>query len=311
MNNDKKITRRGFLASAVAVAAATAIPASLRAAESATGGRKSMSGSFTLWQIPSHRNNIGNSYVFLTRGGRVIVMDGGTDEEEMTLRGFIGALGNEVEAWYISHPHSDHMGALSAILASKQDIRIRHIYHSRISDAVRDAEPQCAEDCKLFYSRLASSGIPVTDIRTPGQVFDYDGMKLQILSVANDEFLNNPYNNSSMIMRVSDRKHSVVFLADSGVECGSKCLGGPYGHLLNADYLQIAHHGQNGCDRHFYDTVKFRAALWPTPLWVWNNDQGKGFNTGILKTIETRTWLKEKGITENHVTCTDGLWKLS
>lgn len=33
------------------------------------------------------------------------------------MRGFIGALGNEVEAWFISHPHDDHMGALSVILS--------------------------------------------------------------------------------------------------------------------------------------------------------------------------------------------------
>ena len=50
-----------------------------------------------MWQIPSHRNTIGNSYVFRTKGGKVIVMDGGFPEEEFTLRGFLGALGNEVE----------------------------------------------------------------------------------------------------------------------------------------------------------------------------------------------------------------------
>lgn len=318
MNNKGNVTRRDFLKAAAIGAGLTVIHASVKAAATgakaaaaATKAEAAKGGSFTLWQIPSHRNNIGNSYVFLTKGGKVIVMDGGTAEEEMTLRGFVGALGGEVEAWFISHPHQDHMGALSSILADMQDMKIKHIYHSRISEAVRLGEKDCAEDCSTFYSRLASSGIPVTDIRTPGDTYDYDGMKLRILSVANDEFLTNPYNNSSMIMRVWDKKKDMVFLADAGIECGNKCLNGPFGKLLNAEYLQIAHHGQNGCDHHFYDTVQFRVALWPTPKWVWENNQGGGYNTGNLKTFETRAWLEAKGIKENHVSWRDGLWKLA
>ena len=32
---------------------------------------------FTLWQLPSQVDTIGNSFVFLTDKGRVVVMDGG------------------------------------------------------------------------------------------------------------------------------------------------------------------------------------------------------------------------------------------
>ena len=44
--------------------------------------------------------------------------------------------------------------------------------------------------------------------------------------------------------------------------------------------------------------------------WVWNNDQGKGTNTGNLKTFETRRWMDEIGIKEHHVSWRDGLFKL-
>ena len=49
---------------------------------------------FTLWQIPSQINTIGNSYVLITNKGRIVVMDGGVKEETPFLRGFLGALGN-------------------------------------------------------------------------------------------------------------------------------------------------------------------------------------------------------------------------
>ena len=127
--------------------------------------------------------------------------------------------------------------------------------------------------------------------------------------MAND-FTGNPYNNSSMIYRVWDRRKSILFLGDAGVECGQKALDGPFRSELDCEYIQMAHHGQNGCDENFYKTVKFRACLWPTPTWVWNNDQGKGFDTGILKTVEVRKWMEKLGIQEHHTTCVEGLWQL-
>lgn len=305
-------TRRQFLKYSAMLAGAMAIGdagAKTTGDITKTWNSKKKSG-FTLWQIPSHSNTIGNSYVFQTAKGKVIVMDGGFPEEANTLRGFIGALGNEVEAWFISHPHNDHMGALTEILKNPQEMKIKHIYHSRISKTVQAAEGPYSPSCQDFYDLLDKTTIPVTDIRIPGDVFSYDDMKLKVLSVAN-EITTNAYNNSSMIMRVGDKKKTIVFLGDAGIECGNLALNGPFRDDLDCEYLQMAHHGQNGCDKHFYQSIKFRVCLWPTPSWVWNNDQGKGFNTGILKTVETRTWMKEIGIKEHHVTCEEGLWKLS
>ena len=94
--------RRNFLR-ATALAAGALSAAQLEAANDIAKqwNSKKKSG-FTLWQIPSHRNTIGNSYVMRTSKGKVIVMDGGFPQEELTLRGFIGALGNQVDAWFIA-----------------------------------------------------------------------------------------------------------------------------------------------------------------------------------------------------------------
>ena len=128
--------RRHFLR-ATALAAGALSAAQLEAANDITKqwNSKKKSG-FTLWQIPSHRNTIGNSYVMRTSKGKVIVMDGGFPQEELTLRGFIGALGNQVDAWFISHPHDDHFGALIEILKNPQLMRIKSIIHSRLPEAI-------------------------------------------------------------------------------------------------------------------------------------------------------------------------------
>ena len=265
---------------------------------------------FTMWQIPSHVNTIGNSYVFRTTKGKVIVMDGGTKDETLFLKGFIAALGNEVEAWIVSHPHDDHVGALTAILENPQGMKIHKIYHSRFSTELLNSEASSAKPTNEFYNALDTSHIEVINLTKPGLIVKIDDLNFKILSVTNEELRMNPYNNSSMIVRVWDKRKSIVFLGDAGVECGNKVLNSPYRKDLDCDYLQVAHHGQQGCNEQFYKTIHFKACLWSTPSWVWNNDQGKGTNTGNLKTFETRRWMDEIGIKEHHVSWRDGLFKL-
>ena len=43
---------------------------------------------------------------------------------------------------------------------------------------------------------------------------------------------------------------------------------------------------------------------------MWNNDQGKGFNTGILRTFDTRVWMDRLLIKEHHVSCVEGIFRL-
>ena len=70
------------------------------------------------------------SYVIRTTGGKVIVIDGGTTGDAPYLRGFLAALGSNVQAWFITHPHSDHVGALGEILPPPQGLTIGSIYAS-------------------------------------------------------------------------------------------------------------------------------------------------------------------------------------
>ena len=294
--------RRDFLrVTLLGGAVATVFPAALSGKGRGTGKGKP---GFSLWQLPSQVDTIGNSYVLQTDGGRLVVMDGGLKDETLFLKGFLAALGNEVEAWFVSHPHNDHMGALTEILKKPGDLKIRKIYHSRFSDSLLSAEHPYDSYAREFYAeldRLDPAATEVVDLREPGLALKIDGLNLKVLGVTNEEFRTNPYNNSSTIIRAWDRDKSVVFLGDAGVECGDKVLAGPYRDDLNCDYLQMAHHGQQGCSEEFYKSIRFRACLWPTPTWVWNNDNGTGINTHNLKTFDTRRWMDEIGITEHHI----------
>jgi beta-lactamase superfamily II metal-dependent hydrolase len=256
---------------------------------------------FILWQLPLQSDWVGNSYVFLTDDGKVAVMDGGMAEEAPYLRGFLAALGNEVEAWFISHPHNDHFGALNEILKDRGDIRIKTIYHSELPewyyhkwDTYYDS---LTDD---FYNNLHKSGITVVNYTQPGAVIDMDRTRFKILSVVDTSITFNIYNNSSMVIKVWDRRKSMLFLGDLAEEGGDLFLKGPFADELDCDYLQMAHHGQNGVSKAFYNSFKFRACLWPTPLWLYNNDRGEGYDTGPFKTMEIRELVDSLGIGEQY-----------
>ena len=224
---------------------------------------------------------------------------------------YIGTnIGNEVEAWFISHPHDDHMGALWEILKDRKGMKINHIYHSRFSPELIDLETPYNEYAHNFYAVLDTVSIPVTDIREPGLTGNIDGFNYKILGVVNEEFHMNPYNNSSMVIKVWDDKKDMLFLGDCGAEAGDKLLNGPYRKDLDCEYVQMAHHGQHGCTEEFYKTIKFRVCLWPTAYWIWTNDFGGGPNSGTLEINETRRWMDEIGIKEHHVYCLEGIYRL-
>ena len=256
---------------------------------------------FTLWQLPPQTHTQMNSYVLRTVGGKVAVIDGGVAGDAPYLRAFLAAMGNRVDAWFVSHPHPDHVDALTAILTDPRDLRIAAIHGSLPDETwVAEHEPAYLKTVREFHEALRASGARYREVAV-GQRIEFDGIRIEILGVRNPEITANAINNSSVVMRVSDETKSILFTGDLGVEGGRKLLDGPYGDRLRADYVQMAHHGQNGVDEPFYRAVRPQACLWPTPIWLWNNDAGEGHGTGPWKTAEVRDWMNALHVRKHFV----------
>ena len=266
---------------------------------------------FTLWQLPEQTRSQMMSYVIRTAGGKVIVIDGGTAGDAPYLRGFLAALDNRVEAWFISHPHSDHVDAVTEILRQPQNLKIGTVYAS-LPDAEWIARHVPKDDdlpnIKSFREALATTKQPVVDLQV-GQTWNIDGVYIEVFGVRNSELIQNPLNNSSAVLKVWDDRKSILFLGDLGFEGGEKLLAGPYGSKLRADYVQMAHHGQNGVGEDVYQAIKPSYCLWPTPRWLWDCDSGKGKGSGRWKTLEVRAWMDKLNIQRHYVT-SDGLQRI-
>lgn len=264
-------------------------------------------GHFSLTQISSATDTIGESYLMRTSGGKVIMVDGGFASDVPNLREHLANAGNHVDLWFITHPHEDHMEALATILNDMQDITIDKVIYSRVTDEYLDCEPCCGDHARGYYHAI-DNHVGKTDflvLHKGGQRFDIDGIGIMVLGVSNMAIRHRNFNNQSMVVRMWDDTKSVVFLGDAEVECGENLLR-DYKEYLDCDYLQMAHHGQNGVSEEFYKSINFRACLWPTPSWVWEPAPENDW----LKTRDTRRWMDEKGITEHHVSCLDKDWVL-
>ena len=268
---------------------------------------------YLLWQLNSETNLQMNSYVLKTPNNKIIVIDGGYKEDASYLKGFLAALGNNVDMWFITHAHSDHMCALAKILNSPSNLVISKVYGSLPTEnwvaKVSGRESQDLKDFENFNQALGDSKVEYIDVQL-GDKINMDKMEIEILGIKNPEIIEpNAINNSSLVFKMYLNNCSILFLADLGYEGGEKLLNSKYAARLPSDYVQMAHHGQGGVSEDFYKKVNPKYCLWPTPDWLWNNDQGKGIGTGPWQTLEVRDWMEKLNVKKNYV-MTDGIQKI-
>ncbi|MBN1344712.1 MAG: MBL fold metallo-hydrolase [Phycisphaerae bacterium] len=263
---------------------------------------RATTGTFTLWQLPAQTHSQIMSYVVRTERGNLIVLDGGVSEDAPYLKEFLSQRGGKVAAWFLTHPHADHVLAFMDILAAPGPIEIGKVYASLPDEAW--IGKHCHKVEIWVYQRLAgalkSAKRAVIEPRL-GDDLDIDGIRIEVLGVKNPEIHGNAINNSSMVLRFSDRRKSVLFLADLGAEGGDKLLASAYRARLASDYVQMAHHGQRGVSEAFYKVVSPRYCLWPTPKWLWENDKGQGKGSGSWETLTVRAWMDKLDIKRHYV----------
>ena len=71
-----------------------------------------------LYQFSGKNGRQMMSYLIETPDGRLIMIDGGQycDEDADFLEGFLINKGGRISAWFITHAHDDHFGALLRLL---------------------------------------------------------------------------------------------------------------------------------------------------------------------------------------------------
>lgn len=259
----------------------------------------SLFGPGRLTMLANHDTRAQQLAVIIETGeGGLIVVDGGwTDNTDYVLNQ-IKQKGGHVQAWLITHPDSDHVGALADILYKHAgEITIDGIYYSFLEDSWY-AEKDAHVAGMVTYLKGAFAKVPQEILHgdiVAGQVIEAGPAKIQVLNQAYK--LNNDFvNNSSVAYMVSLNGTNVVFLGDLARSGGEKLMTENNLGALGCDIVQMSHHGQNGVDYEVYKALRPSICLWPTPQWLWDNDNGGGPGSGPWLTQESRNWMVRLGV---------------
>lgn len=224
-------------------------------------------------------------YLLKTNTGKLIVIDGGTVEDTDHLIEKINENGGEVDYWFLTHAHDDHVGAFTQIVQNT-DIKIETIYASVNDDAwYEENESSRADFTKTFLDTLSQEKIKEKVIQpTLNEKITIDNIEVEILGIRNPEITENAGNEQSMVIKFDTGKTTLLILGDTGLKSSEKLLH-TQKEKLKSDIVQMAHHGQAGASKQLYEAIKPTICLWPTPEWLWNNDSGNGENTRSLENL--------------------------
>lgn len=250
------------------------------------------------------------SCVIESRKGSVIVVDGGTEYDADHLAKTIRDKGGRVAVWLVTHPHSDHIGALTKLLSDDQyeDLQIDNIYYS--------IEPQ--EWYEEFDSEFQSGRAAMVaqfreavEAKLPAKKrheYSEAGTKLVVdeitITVLNKPYLIhgfNAINDSSVAYMLHINQKKVIFLGDLGPKAGEMFMADYADRLdwLDCDVVQMAHHGQYGVEEEVYQVLNPEICLWPTPGWLWDNMKNGVVDAGDWDTINVRGWMDQIGVKKN------------
>ena len=244
-------------------------------------------GGDTLYLLPPCSSSQMMSFV-LESEDSLLVIDGGTRAEADFLERFLLERGGRVDAWFVTHPHYEHIGAVTEVLARGR-ISVGKLYYRFPSEAfLRRESQETPWEALERAAKRVSCAVPVK-----GERIRIGTFAVTPLTDGTRE-CNGDVNNASVVYRVDTRGESILFPGDLTAAAEAELIK-EFPEAIRCPVVQMAHHGQQGLSREFYRRVGPEVALWCTPDWLWDNDVGTGFDRGPFRTLETRSWMRELG----------------
>ena len=252
------------------------------------------------------------SYIIDSPEGNVIVVDGGTytEEDAAALYSYLEERGKKVDLWFITHAHSDHIGAMLYLMENGRfDIEIGKLCLNFPSDEWL-AKKEEYDLNKRFLQKIKDMDINTVTVQI-GDILRCGSLWIEIICVPGDcEKYATTINATSLIFKLHFPKKEVLFTGDFDVYAQADFLERCDASKLRCDILQMPHHGQNGIDRSFYELMRPKVCLYTAPKWLWENNRYRcndpeTVGKGPFTTLETRRWMDELGAEESY-TLADG-----
>lgn len=230
--------------------------------------------------------SVGTCYVYMLEDGRFIVIDGGMGSapieniyKAMTslYKQAYGKSHTEsgeklhIAAWYLTHPHLDHAQSFYRfVLAHKNELKMDYMLANIPAQNSIMTNPliQITED-QIAEMQTAVGGFEMLRVQT-GQKVYFANLEVEVLMTYEDHvpFNITTTNDVNVVTRFTIHNKNakngeatqILNLGDAWRHT-SRFLCEMYGDHMQTEIVQIAHHGNVGCERALYEAINPRAAL--------------------------------------------------
>lgn len=227
----------------------------------------------------------GMGYIVRLADGSFLIIDGGMGDPDHVdsdrLMGILNAQKPEgtekpvIAAWIFTHLHGDHIGVFNCFsLDHHNDVVIERFYFNFPTEEQTAASdsPYMLDDTIYRYTQFKKNladfyaDVPVVKPHS-GSRFAVRNAAFEVLYAYDDLYpktiLNGGMNECSLLLKMTVEGQTVLWTGDFAFNATALVLS-EYETALQADFLQMAHHGMNG-------TAEFYAAVDPAfallPVW--------------------------------------------
>lgn len=217
----------------------------------------------------------GMGYILVTENKRLIVIDGGFGEDAESIISLLKENSDEavprVDLWIITHPHTDHYGAIRQI-ADNEDYRAqiavdKIVYWFPMEFCGKDGKPGMLAKANEHLDGIVSAFAAEEYRPSLDEKIIVDSLELHFVYVPDDcTILNTGGGNANMcslIFTVQGHNKKVMFTGDAYGR-SMQVTAWRYKNDLTCDILQMPHHGL--CDAYnadFYREVNAKTLLIP------------------------------------------------
>lgn len=238
------------------------------------------------------------AFIVRLTDGRFLVVDGGLDGCASTIYEQISAQNvlkgkPVIAAWIFTHPHTDHVAGFYTFAANYgSKVTLELVVHNfpgydKYDDECNETPNNPSNNAQVVAGMKANSEAMYTNVKKyfggakfviahAGQRFEFAGLNLDVLWTHENLFNRKMFNTnmSSTVYSLQSQDMRVIILGDQYYD-GCDILNAIYQDDLDADIVQLAHHGYNGGSKAMYDSIGASIAIWTN---TWNIVNGTDNN---------------------------------
>lgn len=222
-----------------------------------------MSDEWLVAQIGMNGNWENTGYVLKNQNNRLIIIDGGREGNGEYLYNLIKENNYHVDAWIITTPLREHVGAFNKIMSEYDDVTIDKIYtidvnYERYSEFAKEYE--YIEYYEIFKG-LTDNMDNIVFVNE-GEIIDLCGLEMEVINAWDEQTdLEKTVlaQRGAMVFSLKNKEEAILFCSDAlGVaeeKINDKLKN------INYDYVQIDNHGKYALSSDVYNSISAKAVF--------------------------------------------------